>query len=61
MIAHSPLPSGYLSDSNPYPTYPYSDMATYTLPAVRLCFPSALSSGVGLSMIGARLPRDLPS
>ena len=30
VIAHSPLPSGYLSDSNPYPAYPYSDMVTYT-------------------------------
>ena len=30
LIAHSPLPSGYPSDSDPYPAYPYSDMVTYT-------------------------------
>ena len=30
LIAHSPFPSGYLSDSTPYPAYPYSDMVTYT-------------------------------
>ena len=33
VVAHSPLPSGYPSDSAPAPAYPFSDMATYTAAA----------------------------